>query len=71
MGGFGYLWSTALNGDFIPFVDLGDDAFGIEGKPRTLPGHCAGAQSRDRPSLRRRERKPGCHTGPNLVTCLN
>ena len=31
MGGFGYLWSTALNGDFIPFVDLGDDAFGLEG----------------------------------------
>jgi CubicO group peptidase (beta-lactamase class C family) len=31
VGGFGYLWSTALNGDFIPFVDLGDDAFGIEG----------------------------------------
>jgi len=31
IGGFGYLWWTALNGDFIPFVDLGDDAFGIEG----------------------------------------
>jgi CubicO group peptidase (beta-lactamase class C family) len=31
MGGFGYLWWTALNGDFIPFVDLGDDAFGLEG----------------------------------------
>jgi CubicO group peptidase (beta-lactamase class C family) len=31
IGGFGYLWSTTLNGDFIPFVDLGDDAFGIEG----------------------------------------
>jgi CubicO group peptidase (beta-lactamase class C family) len=31
IGGFGYLWATALNGDFIPFVDLGDDAFGIEG----------------------------------------
>jgi CubicO group peptidase (beta-lactamase class C family) len=31
VGGFGYLWSTALNGDFIPFVDLGDDAFGVEG----------------------------------------
>jgi CubicO group peptidase (beta-lactamase class C family) len=30
VGGFGYLWSTALNGDFIPFVDLGEDAFGIE-----------------------------------------
>jgi CubicO group peptidase (beta-lactamase class C family) len=31
IGGFGYLWWTSLNGDFIPFVDLGDDAFGIEG----------------------------------------
>jgi len=31
IGGYGYLWWTALNGDFIPFVDLGDDAFGIEG----------------------------------------
>src|SRR3984957_830189 len=31
VGGFGYLWSTALNGDFVPFVDLGDDAFGLEG----------------------------------------
>jgi CubicO group peptidase (beta-lactamase class C family) len=31
IGGFGYLWWTALNGDFIPFVDLGDDAFGVEG----------------------------------------
>jgi CubicO group peptidase (beta-lactamase class C family) len=31
IGGFGYLWWTTLNGDFIPFVDLGDDAFGIEG----------------------------------------
>ena len=31
IGGFGYLWWTALNGDFIPFVDLGDKAFGIEG----------------------------------------
>jgi CubicO group peptidase (beta-lactamase class C family) len=31
IGGFGYLWWTALNGDFIPFVDLGEDAFGIEG----------------------------------------
>jgi hypothetical protein len=25
------LTSHTLNGDFIPFVDLGDDAFGIEG----------------------------------------
>jgi hypothetical protein len=31
IGGFGYLWWTALNGDFIPFVDLGDNAFGAEG----------------------------------------
>jgi CubicO group peptidase (beta-lactamase class C family) len=31
IGGFGYLWWTALNGDFIPFVNLGDDAFGVEG----------------------------------------
>jgi CubicO group peptidase (beta-lactamase class C family) len=31
IGGFGYLWWTALSGDFIPFVDLGDDAFGLEG----------------------------------------
>jgi CubicO group peptidase (beta-lactamase class C family) len=31
VGGFGYLWSTALNGDFVPFVDLGDNAFGLEG----------------------------------------
>jgi CubicO group peptidase (beta-lactamase class C family) len=31
IGGFGYLWWTSLNGDFIPFVDLGDEAFGIDG----------------------------------------